>query len=53
MPLTSVIEAIGGTPLVELHRVVDALGLEGRLLAKLDYLNPGLSKKDRAARAII
>jgi cysteine synthase A len=53
MPLPSVVDAIGGTPLVELHRVVEALGLEGRLLAKLDYLNPGLSKKDRAARAII
>lgn len=49
----SVIEAIGGTPLVELGRIADALELEGRILAKLDYLNPGLSKKDRAARAII
>ena len=47
MPLPSVVDAIGG------HRVVEALGLEGRVLAKLDYLNPGLSKKDRAARAII
>lgn len=28
-------------------------GLEGRLLAKLEYLNPGLSKKDRIARQII
>lgn len=52
-PLPSVIEAIGDTPLVELRRIVDALGLEGRLLAKLDHLNPGSSKKDRAARAII
>jgi cysteine synthase A len=52
-PLPSVIEAIGGTPLVELARIRDDLGLEGRLLAKLDHLNPGFSKKDRAARAII
>jgi len=52
-PLPSVIEAIGNTPLVELSRIVDDLALEGRLLAKLDYLNPGFSKKDRAARAII
>lgn len=51
--LASVIDAIGGTPLVELRRIRDELGLEGRLLAKLDYLNPGFSKKDRAARAII
>jgi cysteine synthase A len=52
-PLPSVIEAIGDTPLVELHRIRAALGLEGRVLAKLDYLTPGFSKKDRAARAII
>jgi cysteine synthase A len=51
--LPSVIEAIGDTPLIELTRIKAALGLEGRLLAKLDYLNPGFSKKDRAARAII
>ena len=30
-----------------------SLGLEGRILAKLDYLMPGFSKKDRAARSII
>ena len=46
-------DAIGNTPLVDLTRVRDALGLEGRLLAKLDYLNPGFSKKDRAARQTI
>jgi len=51
--LSSVIEAIGATPLVELGRISDALGLEGRLLAKLDHLNPGFSKKDRAARTIV
>ena len=42
-----------GTPLVELSRIRDALGLDGRLLAKLDYLLPGFSKKDRAAKAIV
>mgnify|MGYP005846200249 CR=1 FL=1 len=52
-PLSSVIEAIGETPLVELSRISDDLELEGRLLAKLDCLNPGYSKKDRAAKAII
>ena len=51
--LPSVIDAIGGTPLVELRRIGAALDLDGRLLAKLDHLNPGFSKKDRAARAII
>jgi cysteine synthase A len=51
--LPSVIGAMGGTPLVELSRIRDLLGLDGRLLAKLDYLLPGFSKKDRAAKAIV
>lgn len=50
-PLASVIDAIGETPLVELSRLTT--GLNGRLLAKLEYLNPGFSKKDRIARQII
>ena len=50
-PLSSVIEAIGETPVVELSRLTR--GLEGRILAKLEYLNPGFSKKDRIARQII
>ena len=50
-PLASAIEAIGDTPLVELSRLTK--GLDGRILAKLDYLNPGFSKKDRIARQII
>ncbi|WP_171177319.1 PLP-dependent cysteine synthase family protein [Ruegeria sp. HKCCD8929] len=49
----SVIGAMANSPLVELSRVCAALGLQGRILAKLDYLLPGFSKKDRAARAII
>lgn len=51
--LPSVLEAIGGTPLVELRRIAALRGLQGRLLAKLDYLNPGFSMKDRIALAII
>ena len=51
--LASIVEAIGGTPLVELSRAADRLRVEGRILAKLDCLLPGLSKKDRAARAIV
>jgi cysteine synthase len=50
-PLPSVIEAIGNTPLVELSRITKTTG--GRILAKLEYLNPGFSKKDRIARQII
>ena len=49
--LSSVIEAIGNTPLVELSRFTG--NLDGRILAKLDYLNPGFSKKDRIARQMI
>lgn len=47
----SVLAAIGDTPLVELGRVTR--GLDGRILAKLDYLNPGGSKKDRIALRMI
>ncbi len=50
-PLASVIEAIGNTPLVELSRLTR--GLPGRVLAKLEYLNPGFSRKDRIARQMI
>src|SRR6516162_9193292 len=49
--LPSAVEAIGQTPLVELSRLTR--GLPGRIVAKLEYLNPGLSKKDRIARQMI
>ena len=49
--LASVLGAIGNTPLVELTRITR--GLEGRILAKLEYLNPGFSKKDRIALQMI
>ena len=49
--MVSAIEAIGNTPLVELGRFTR--GVDGRILAKLEYLNPGFSKKDRIARQII
>jgi len=48
---TSIVEAIGNTPLVELRRLSTELG--GRVLVKLEYLNPGFSKKDRIALEII
>ena len=50
-PYASVVEVIGDTPVVEFSRL--ARGLSGRLLAKLEYLNPGYSKKDRIARQMI
>jgi len=46
---SSITEVIGGTPMMELHRIRKRLGLSGRLLVKLEYLNPGFSKKDRIA----
>ena len=49
--LESVLGAIGNTPLVELDRITR--GIEGRILAKLEYLNPGFSKKDRIALQMI
>ncbi len=47
----SVLEAIGHTPIVELSRLTG--GLSGRIVAKLDYLNPAGSKKDIIALQII
>ncbi|HMM20051.1 MAG TPA: cysteine synthase family protein [Selenomonadales bacterium] len=49
--LNGVHEAIGGTPIVKLSRLTGSLA--GTILAKLEYLNPGFSKKDRAALQII
>lgn len=39
--------------MVELSRLTRCAGLSGRLLCKLEYMNPGGSKKDRVARAMI
>lgn len=49
--MASVLEAIGNTPLVDLSRLTGSLS--GRILLKLEYLNPGFSKKDRAALGVI
>lgn len=45
----SVLSAIHGTPLVELSRLTAAEGVDGSIFAKLEYLSPGGSKKDRIA----
>ena len=50
---TSADQLIGGTPLLELVRIEQAERLEARLLAKLEYLNPAGSVKDRVAKAMI
>jgi cysteine synthase A len=44
---------IGNTPLVELSKTEKALRLKGRVLAKLEFINPGRSVKDRVALALI
>jgi cysteine synthase A len=49
--LQSTLDAIGQTPLVQLHRVVPAHA--ARVLVKLEYFNPTGSYKDRMARAMI
>lgn len=46
---TSIDQLIGNTPLIRLTRLKQKLGLQGQLLAKLEYFNPGGSIKDRAA----
>lgn len=50
---TSMDQMIGRTPLLELCRIRQQLGLEARVLAKLEYLNPAGSVKDRAALFMI
>ena len=50
---TSADQLIGKTPLLELTHVEKKLGLEAKLVAKLEYFNPAGSVKDRIAKAII
>ena len=50
---TSAEQLIGNTPLLELTHLEKSEGLGARLLAKLEYLNPAGSVKDRVARAMI
>ena len=49
----NVSELVGNTPLLELTRIEAHLGLKCRLLAKLEYLNPAGSAKDRVALEMI
>lgn len=50
---TSADQLIGNTPLLELTHIEKSLNLKARILAKLEYLNPAGSVKDRIAKAII
>lgn len=49
----SVVQLIGGTPLMEAKAVEEKQQLKARLLLKLEYLNPAGSVKDRAAKFML
>lgn len=49
--LKGILSAVGGTPLIELERLVP--GFPGRLLAKAERFNPGGSVKDRSALGMV
>lgn len=50
---TSMDQLIGHTPLLELTGLERRMGLRAKILAKLEYLNPAGSVKDRVARAML
>lgn len=50
---TSADQLIGGTPLLELTNIEKELGLKAKILAKLEYLNPTGSVKDRIAKGML
>ena len=50
---TSADQLIGKTPLLELTHIEKKLGLNARILAKLEYFNPAGSVKDRIAKSMI
>ena len=47
------LELVGNTPLVEVKNIEEELGLESRIIVKLEYFNPAGSVKDRIAKAMI
>ncbi len=50
---TSADQLIGRTPLLELTHIEQELGLKAKIVAKLEYLNPAGSVKDRVAKAML
>ena len=50
---TDITQLVGGTPLLRLDRLARAEGWKARVLAKLEYLNPAGSVKDRVGLALI
>ena len=51
--ITSILQAIGNTPLLRLDKIASSLELDGNIFAKLEHLNPSFSKKDRIALGMI
>jgi threonine synthase len=49
----SVDDCIGATPLVRLNHLPMALGIKAQVYAKLEFLNPGGSVKDRIVKRMI
>ncbi len=49
----SIDQIIGSTPSMRLQRIKEKLGLKADIIAKLEYLNPAGSAKDRIAKAMI
>ena len=48
-----ILDTIGNTPLVELHKLEKEFNLKAILVAKVEFFNPGGSVKDRIAKAMI
>ncbi len=53
MIYNSVLELVGNTPLLRLNNIEKEFGLNARILAKLEFLNPAGSVKDRVGLALI
>ena len=49
----SVLDLVGGTPIMELHNYMKNFDINCRILAKLEYFNPAGSAKDRVAKQMI
>ncbi len=49
MIYNNITELIGNTPLLRLHKYEEVRGLNAQIIAKLEYLNPAGSVKDRVA----
>lgn len=49
----SVLELVGNTPLIRLHKIEEKYNLNARLVAKTEYFNPAGSVKDRVAKKML